>query len=330
MADLVFGNVKHPTFVDMIVKKPYSGAGYIQLTRRRRMLGVCGHEWYGRSWTNPTWRAIYDLMSGERLYDALVDYSVQRSGSIVRLNDPRGYRSPYANGGSDGLEGDGPAFVRTLGIDAINADIVSIEREGKEEPYTDAQLEATAHLEAWVFDQAGVPWHAYPLNPAVGCVTDIEHFEFALKACPFGPKRAQVNERQNLVRGILKAAQESGKPAPTPPPSPVENPGKAWPNGWTTAELAKRFGELVLFDAAGKSSKHTFDENGQISNAWAARAKKEGITKVTAIPKPLRWNRMLTSADGVIDVVVFDAAGSPDWVLYNPKAGDRAGYRWAA
>lgn len=282
------------------------------------------------SWTDPDWQSIYQLFSKDRLYDALTDYSVQKSGSIVRLNDPRGTRSPYANGGSDGLEGDGVGFVRTLGIDAINGRLVSIEREGKEEPFTRAQLIATAKLEAYWFDQAKVPWDAYPFNPNVGCVTDIEHFEFATKQCPFGPKRAAVNERQDMVRGILKAAQTKTAPAPTPPPGPVENPSNhTWPNGWTTAQLAARFGQLVLFDAAGEKSNHAFDENGQISNAWAARGAKDGITDAAKLPKPLRWNRVKTT-EATVDVIIFDTAGAPDWILYNPHAGDRAGYRWVS
>lgn len=92
----------------------------------------------------------------------LTDYGIGGStdgeewdGVIFRWNDPRGKRatiymkegrylkrkspgaeamtvsanrSGWANGGSDGLEGDGPLFVRTLGVSAINRDLVSIER----------------------------------------------------------------------------------------------------------------------------------------------------------------------------------------------------------
>jgi len=60
----------------------------------------------------------------------------QWDGVILRWNDPRGRRSAWANGGSDGLEGDGPLFVRTRGVNAINRDLVSIERSDGANPAT--------------------------------------------------------------------------------------------------------------------------------------------------------------------------------------------------
>lgn len=329
-SDLTFGKVPHPEFIDHIIRKPYDGAGYTRVAPRRP-IGVCVHCWDGLAWTDPAWKSITGLFEGERLYDALTDYSVQRDGTIVRMNDPRGTRSPYANGGTDGLEGDGVGFLRSRGVFGVNAELVSIEHEDDGRGLTKAQLQASAELQAWAHDQAQQPWDEYPYHAKYGCVTSLWHSEFALKPCPKNGIKGQTDEYQNLVRGLLWAGQTGNAfKGPLAPGQPVENPSNTtWPNGWTTSGLSKQFGLLTLVNQNVEVSQHGFDEKGQISNAWVARAKADGILKVGDIPTPTRWDRVKTG-DGVIDLIIFDAHGEKDWVLFNPRSGDRAGYRWVA
>lgn len=326
---LTFGKVPKPRVIVAHVPKPGPGAGYTQLNAKRSIVGSCVHCWDGWAWTTPAWKSIYDLFAKDRVWDALVDYSIQRDGTIVELNDPFGTRSPWANGGSDGLEGDGVGFVRTLGVSAINDRLVSVENENKGEPLNDAMLDALARLVAWIHDQAKQPWSEFPFHPKFGCVTQMQHYEFATKGCPLLGIEGQTDAYQNRARQIMKTAQESViVPDPVEPPAPVENPSnKAWPNGWTTKELTARFGRVPFVDAAGKSSTRGFDEDGQISNAWVQRAVADKITEVAKMPKPVRFVRTSTG-ETISDLIVFDGVGEKDPILFNPKSGSRANYRW--
>jgi hypothetical protein len=164
----------------------------------------------------------------------LTDYGIGGStdgaldGAIWRWNDPTGRRSGWANGGSDGLEGDGPAFVQKLGVNAINRDLVSIERSDGGDINTSMspkQFEAICQLTAYWFDQAQVPHDAFPVNPKVGVVTHMLHKEFATKDCPFPPVYNRITEIQDRVRAILKQYQETaGAPAPTTYTAPIGLP----------------------------------------------------------------------------------------------------------
>src|SRR5690606_35054844 len=119
------------------------------------------------------------------------------------------------NGGSDDLEGDGPAFVRRLGIAAINRDLVSIERSDggiEQTPMSLKQFEAICALTAHWFDVARVPWDRFPVNPAFGVSTHMLHYEFASKDCPFRPVVSRIADIQNRVRQILKAGQARDTP----------------------------------------------------------------------------------------------------------------------
>lgn len=321
----VFGRVPHPPCVTLICDKPYDGAGY-NTVPPRSIVGVCSHE----TWGYGDGQFYHDFFStgGARALDALVDYYIDNDGTITMLNEPRGTRSPWANGGSDGLEGDGPAFVRALGVGAINARLVSIEHEGKESPYTEEQIRSHAMLAAYWFDQAKVSWNSYPLHDRLQVVTDIEHFEFATKSCPFGPKRGQVNERQDRVRGVLKYWQRDSlvSPAPTPdpvpPPSPIENPGHEWwPEGYTVEALASRFGILTHELENGREVKALFDPNGVISNAWVARGGRERLA-VDDLPRPLKWWTLEALGAEAREIIAFER----NWTLQ--RVGARGGFMW--
>lgn len=326
MTNLLFGRVPHPTYVDRLIPDNQTYAWDNLGTRRA--LGVCQHSMIGS--LKGTDQYFRQGAAG------LTDYGIGGStdgaldGVIYRWNDPKGYRSPWANGGSDGLEGDGPMFVRTLGVNAINRDLVSIERSDGgniNTPMSAKQFESICQLTAYWFDQAKVPWDTFPLNPAVGIVTHMEHFEFATKACPFDPVRSQIKVIQDRIRAIMKAAQVVTIPVPTPP---VVVPDK-WPNGWTTAALAIQFGKVLEITIDKKNEVAStrmlpFDENGVLSNAWVQRAVEEGITEVKRIPKPTHIT-LAKSKDGMSSSTFHvPRSGYKDWIAF--KGDGNSAWHW--
>jgi hypothetical protein len=337
---LVFGRVPKPAmFWARHVQKAWDGAGFTRVPPRA-IVGSCEHRTEGNASIEWYWGFFgYQDTPNGRIYgqrhgDALVDYIVDKQGRIGEFNDPFGTRMPWANGATNGLEGDGPAFVRTLGVGAVNARLASIEIIGMpNDPFEGPQLEAVAHLMAWLHDHAKVPWDRFPLNPNVGCVTDLQHFEFTGKGgnspneCPGQGVRRRTNDLQNRVRAIMKAAQTTVEEPTTPPPDPVENPAHAWPNGWTTAGLVARFGFLVHENEAVGSGDDrrtiaVFDPEGVISNAWVAKCVKERITEVAELPAPLQWWTLNTKDQEPIEFVIFERG----WRLQS--IGTRGGWEW--
>jgi hypothetical protein len=260
---------------------------------------------------------------GERQADALTDYSITQEGELVMLNEPEGTRSPWANGGSDGLEGDGTLFVRSLGTGAINARLISVEFEGRDEPLTPAQVAVGTDLWAYWFDRVRVPWSDYPLFPQLGIVTDLDHYEFATKACPFAGARAQRSQFQDIVRGKLKEAQTgevTTDPPPVPPPTPIE-PDHDWlPDGMTEKMVKGLFGTGIRYDPDGTETEFAFDQKGLISNAWLSRGREDHI-----YPMAGSWWRMvdLTPGVGLRNMVSF----SNGWILVG-TTGDRSTWKW--
>lgn len=193
---------------------------------------------------------------------------------------------------------------------------------------TSAQLASSIALQAWVHDQAKQPWETYPYHPNYKVVTSMQHFEFATKPCPLQGIRGQTDLYQDGVRGLMKKYQLRDEGSdPVPPVDPVPPTGQ-WPNGWTTSGLTKRFGGLIRFSDTGEVKEMAFNEKGPISNLWVARGEKEGIKTVGKLPKPLRWSRMNTVPDGIIDIIVFDVPVGKNWVLYGSSEKDRAGFMW--
>ncbi len=333
-----FGNVLHPPFVDRLIpdiqNRAWDNLG------PRGPVGVCQHSMLGSLWGTDGYfrrgsasRALTDYGIGGVTDGALWD------GVIFRWNDPLGRassvqidgqsravsanRAPWANGGSDGLEGDGPAFVRRLGVAAINRDLVSIERSDGGEamtPMSRKQLESICALTAHWFDQAKVPWDRFPFHPGLGIVTHMLHAEFATKDCPFPPVTSRIGEIQARVRQIMKAGQlQEGVPveAPTPPPEAGERPDSPWwPQGYDLATLQDRFGALERTNLDGSTTLARFDARGVISNAWIARGVEEQ-RRPDQLPKALRWWVLEADADQRYDVVTFDDR----WTLFRP---DRA------
>jgi hypothetical protein len=339
VSELQFGNVAHPPFVDRLIPDFQNGAW--DDLGQRTPIGIVQHTMVGTLTGTDGWFRRGAASNG------LTDYGVGLDGTIYRWNDPLGRpvakdplhgarvsanRAGWANGGSDGLEGDGVAFVRKRGVNAINRDLISIERDDRGDvstPMSDAQFEAICRLAAYWFDFAKVPYDQFPLNPAVDLTTWFFHLEFALKGCPHPKVVNRVNELQNRQRAILKAGQTAIEEPDVPPVKPPV-PDVAWPNGWSTKVLARRFGSVTRVWPDGREREQGFNERGSISNAWAQRGAAEGITDVKLLPRPAQW--LVLPADKAKEItpelVVFDAPGLRNWVLYRPD--ESISWKWMA
>ncbi|MEZ4500271.1 MAG: hypothetical protein R2839_09370 [Thermomicrobiales bacterium] len=331
-----FGNVPHPPFIDRLIPDHLNRAW--DDLGPRHPVGVCQHSMFGSLWGTDEY---FRRGSASR---ALTDYGIGGStdgsrwdGVILRWNDPLGApatvtidgtghrvsanRAPWANGGSDDLEGDGPAFVRRLGIAAINRDLVSIERSDggvESTPVSPRQFEAMCALTAHWFDVARVPWDTFPRNPQVGIGTHMLHYEFSSKSCPFPPVTDRIGEMQNRIRQILKTAQQlSDAVATTSIPSAgdgIDRPDDEWwPQGYDIPSLQKRFGTLRRIAVDGTERLAPFDPVGVISNAWVARGVQEQRT-VAQLPRALTWWVLQADHDQSCDLVTFDDR----WTLFRP------------
>jgi hypothetical protein len=324
MPTITFGRVVHPPFRDRLV--PDADTRAWDDLGPRNPVGVCMHTMVGTLWGTDAY-----FRSGA---PALTDYGIGGSadgpawdGVILRWNDPRGRRSGWANGGSDGLEGDGPLFVRTLGVNAINRDLVSIERsDGRDitTPLSPKQFESLCQLSAYWFDQARVPWDCFPVNPNIGAgiVTHFLHKEFATKGCPWAAVENRVDEIQARIRAILKAAQtdDAGNPV-VPPPTPPKPDHAWWPQGYAIDALTERFGGLTRHLNNGKTQRMGFDPSGVISNAWVARGVAEQLT-VRRLPAARDWWSHPTGATAQLDLITF----TNRWILLRPDKG--VAWRW--
>lgn len=313
MGDITFGRVPHPPFVDKLV---WANTAWNDLGPRR-IVGVCQHSMVGSLAGSYTW-----INGGGGSASALWDYSVggatdgDNDGVIWRHNDPHGRRAGWANGGSDGLEGDGPLFVRTLGINAINRDLVSIERSDGgniQTPMSPRQFESICRLTAYWFDQAKVPWDRFPLNPAYEIVTHFLHYEFATKACPFPPVMNRIDDIQARVRAILKAAQGGdGDVVPPEPDHELLPPGIDW------AIVAERFGVGELLRVGKRPNHFRFHRGRAWAEAWLARA-LNGQTW----PAALVWNQYQDAPEITRETIAFVNG----WLLV--RLNSREGWRWA-
>lgn len=315
MATVVYGNVPRPAMIEMIVPKPWEGAGFDRVAPRK-IVGTCNHRTEGRD----TPRSVHDLFAtgGERQFDALTDYVIGTDGTIGHLNDERGTRAGWANGGSDGLEGDGPNFVKTFGIVGINSRLASIEHCGLGgDPITPEQFSASARLNAWIFDQCHVPWDSFPVHPAYGIVTQLEHWEFATKGCPGTQFRSRTDELHQAIRGLLKAGQMATVPTPVPPPTPIEVAHGKYPEGMDEALATKFYDTLIKRRVDGSVTTLSFQPKSAVSLAWLARGKKEN-----AYPAADTWIQFKDSSADVREMVTFKNG----WVLWRPN--ERSGWKW--
>lgn len=217
---VTFGRAPKPAIIELICAKAGEGHGYSSVPPRQNV-GVCEHITDGRG-SVEFYHGFFSI-GGERADDALVDFIVGRDGRIAMLNDWRGTRSPWANGNTAGLEGDGPAFLAAFGVEAVNDRLVSIEHEGvASEDWTGAQWNASVALDAWLFDQMGVRYDSFPVNQRFGVVTHLFHSEFTDKAgnsldeCPGRYLKRNIDRIQAAIRAVMMAHQVTAAPPPPP------------------------------------------------------------------------------------------------------------------
>ncbi|MCO5222972.1 MAG: N-acetylmuramoyl-L-alanine amidase [Thermomicrobiales bacterium] len=315
-----YRRVPHPPFIDLPVSKPAaSGYGYTRIPAgSRRIVGVMNHETQGRG-SGPWYRDFFSCPGGQRCADALVDYLITRDGTIYRLNDPKNNRSPWANGGPLGLEGDGPAFYARFGASGVNNSLISIEFEKLDnEDFTTAQIQSGGLLNAYWHDQDDQDWETYPYVPRYGCVTSLAHFEIGTTNCGKG-ELDDISRVQAVARGEMKRwqAMATGPIAPLPPIVPSQPDIPALPGGLSVEEASRRFGTLIKHTPDGKTKPAPFDPRGVISLSWLHRCVETGEW-----PRPEDW-WALTDSGRTLDIVTF----SNDWQLI--RTADRQGVMWA-
>jgi hypothetical protein len=221
---ITFGNVPHPPYERRIITNENGGSfdqGY-----PRSNVGTCVHRMDG------TLDGTDGFFRNPPQPPALTDYGIGgaldpgKDGLIYMWNDPAGSIVPRANG-NGGIEGDGQAFLDAYGGEAVNSRLVSIELSGcsgdplssagcrdvPQTEFTAAQFESMCRLIAYWHDQARVPWDRFPVNPQTGVVTQMQHYEFSSKACPWSNVRDRTSEYQNRVKEIMRSYQEGTTPA---------------------------------------------------------------------------------------------------------------------
>jgi hypothetical protein len=316
----VYKRVPHPPYIDLPVSKPSGGGyGYTQIpTGSRRIVGVMNHETQGRG-TGPWYRDFFSCPNGDRCSDALVDYLIQRDGKIYRLNDPRNNRSPWANGGTLGLEGDGPAFYARFGATGVNNALISIEFEKTDgENYTEAQVQSGGLLNAYWHDQDEQDWDTYPYVPRYSCVTSLAHYEIGTTNCGQG-ELDDIGKLQAVAKGEMKKwqTQADGPSVPEAPEVPEQPEIPTLPGGLTVAEAAKRFGTLTRHAPDGSTKVMPFDPKGPISLSWLHRCVETGEW-----PQAQDW-WALSDSGKALDIVTF----SNDWQMI--RTAERQAIMWA-
>jgi hypothetical protein len=316
----VYKRVPHPPYIDLPVSKPSGGGyGYTQIpTGSRHIVGVMNHETQGRG-SGPWYQAFFSCPNGDRCSDALVDYLITRDGAIYRLNNPRNNRSPWANGGPLGLEGDGPAFYARFGATGVNNALISIEFEKTDgEDYTDAQVQSGGRLNAYWHDQDDQDWDTYPYVPRYSCVTSLAHYEIGTTNCGQG-ELDDIGRVQAVAKGEMKKwqTQADGPSVPEEPEVPEQPEIPTLPGGLTVAEAAKRFGTLTRHAPDGSTKIMPFDPKGPISLSWLHRCVETGEW-----PQAQDW-WALSDSGKALDIVTF----SNDWQMI--RTAERQAIMWA-
>lgn len=318
---IVFGRVPRPDMVELIVDKPShqgSAFGYIRAPAPRSNVGVVHHETQGRG-SGQFYHDFFSCPNGERCKNALVDFFIDRQGTIFMFNDPFGTRAGWANGGgvgeAGGLEGDGVGFFGVFGANGINFKLVSIEYEKRtDEDFTDAQVQSGGALAAWIHDLDGQPWNRHPFVPKYGCVTSFLHFEFGTTDCGKG-ELDDISRVQAVTKGIMRKHQQGGSGDPVPP-AVTETPAAEVPGGLTVAEASERFGQYRKHLPDGRVVTGGFDPQGVISLAWAQRSADAGEW-----PRIADWYVFEPSA-AILNLVTFENG----WLM--AQQAERSGLVW--
>lgn len=329
---LVFGRVPVPEQIelhDIVSDGPNSAFDRLGA---RRDVGTCTHRMVG------SLLGTHGYFQGEARQRSLTDFGIggpwdgEFDGTIYQWV-PRGLKiAPWANGPANDLDGDGIAFVQALGVEAVNRDLRSIELSDggdTDNPYgpeaTPKQFTAHVALVARIFDQAEVPWNQFPLNPAAGVVTYLEHWEIGPKECPFPPVRAQVGATQAAVRGLLRLHQTGVGVEPEPIPVTPATPVQPYSASLDQAFLREMWGEPrriyrngnAAVDAQGRAKTYPWNPRWTPCSAWIHRAREE-----QEFPNPGDWETVPAGIVGPSSMIPF----SNGWILLHFP--DR-GWKWA-
>jgi hypothetical protein len=267
---LVFGRVKHPPFDDRLIPDAQNYAW--DNLGQRKALGVAQHTMVGTLMGTDAWFRRGAASNG------LTDYGIgdvsdgaANDGRILRWNDPLGRPHPgvspnrwgWASGPCNGMEGDGPAFVKKYGANAVNGYLVSIERSdggNPERPPSDKYLESFCLLTAYWADQAKVPWDSFPLNPVNGLTFYYGHYEFSTKSCAGYAVRAREPDVVERVRALLKADQVT---TTAPPPVGEEDPLADLPKSDHVLDV-----DLIWPNASTGSVGQLWRDYGEATGSW--------------------------------------------------------------
>jgi hypothetical protein len=325
--EVVVGRVPRPPIVMRHLTPDRKPRGWSRVGPRR-IVGTCVHRMEGTLHGSEQ----HFLSDDRHGRDALTDFGIggaldgDLDGVIWEWLAEGDDRSPWASGPSDGLEGDGLAFVRAYGIAAINRDLRSVELSGNgDTPVTPKQFESLCRLLAYIHDRAGVPWTQFPRHPVSGVVTQLQRWEIARKECPGRTVRKLTDAYQDPTRAIMRAAQIGAEvigrvpapPSPNPEPKPVGIESMvAWQFGSTTRTLAD--GTLERWRPEDPPRRFAFDPKGVISNAWLQRSNREGV-----YPRISDWRQFRTETGEMCDVVLF----TNGWTIR--RFGERGLWTWA-
>jgi hypothetical protein len=322
----IYKRVPHPPSINLPVSKPNGGGyGYTLIPKgSRRIVGVMNHETQGRG-SGQWYRDFFSCPNGDRCGDALVDYLITRDGTIYRLNDPFNDRSPWANGGPLGLEGDGASFYSQFGASGVNNRLISIEYEKTNaENYTPEQVVSGGLLNAYWHDQDSQDWDQYPYVPRYSCVTSMAHFEISTTDCGKG-ELDDITLMQAVAKGEMKKWQTLADPdVPSVPDTPdvPELPPAPIPGGVSLADATAAFGSLIKHTPDGKTKAAPFDPEGVISLSWARRCVDVFGVDIDRWPEAEDWYAV-TDSGVALDLITF----SNEWQLV--RFGERQGLMWA-
>jgi NlpC/P60 family protein/N-acetylmuramoyl-L-alanine amidase-like protein len=212
--DLRFGRVPAPAIVNRVIPGDVSGGAWVPSGYNsawdnlgtRTFRGVCIHIMEG------TLNGTDNYFRGDARMRALTDFGIGKGnlGEVYQWNTAASARSPWANGAADGQEGDGPAFVKKFGINAVNRDLRSIETEGFDaDGYVPQRsLDLIVQLVAYLVDQAKIPYTGFPIYNGLTLVYG--HFEFSQKPCPGSFIRSKLPWIIDQVGARLEHYQTGG------------------------------------------------------------------------------------------------------------------------
>jgi hypothetical protein len=211
-----FGRVPHPVFEDRLIFKAggTDTSGWSALGKRQpkgvvlhRMVGsLRGTDIYFRQ---PKTGALTDYGVGVAVQDG-----AETAGRIYRWCDPRGDRSPWANGKIREPYGDGQKFLNLYGATLVNRDLVSIEISGMYETALDEKArQAIAGLIAYWGDQYAIPADDFPWVEKDGRNFTIFHQEFTIgtgKICPGPVVMGEIDDLVARAQRIMRTHQNTG------------------------------------------------------------------------------------------------------------------------